>query len=169
MKLLATMAGALALTMSLTMSLGTSVEARPSQAGPAQAGKVKAQSRSSVNTRPQHQVSNQQAYKAGKAAGGRQQRDVVVVGNPGHGHYDNGHYNGPRDWDDDDNEVLEFIGKTAAVTAGVSVVTAVIGEVVKDQPSGCQPANIGGQQYLNCNGTFYQPVPNGYQVVAPPQ
>lgn len=143
-------------------------------AAPNRAGKQVGQSRTGVNPAPRGASGrggpgNQQAYKAGKAAGSRQQRDVVVVGSPGNGHYDHGHYEGPRDWDDDDNDFLEFVGKTAAVTAGVSVVSAVIGDIVKDKPQGCQPANIGGQQYVNCNGTYYQQVPNGYQVVAPPQ
>lgn len=94
---------------------------------------------------------------------------VVVGGKPGNGYYDNGHYHDRPDWDDDDNDFLEFVGKTAAVTAGVSVVSAVIGSVVKDKPSDCQPVvSASGQQYLYCNGTYYQQVSNGYQVTAPP-
>lgn len=101
---------------------------------------------------------------------------VVVGGRPpaGNGYYNNGNYYGRPDWDDDDDDFLEFVGKTAAVTAGVSAVTAVIGSVVNDKPSGdCQPVNAYGQQYLYCNGTYYQAAPqsgpNAYQVVAPPQ
>ena len=71
--------------------------------------------------------------------------------------------------DDDDDDFLEFVGKTAAVTAGVSVVAAVIGSVVEDKPDDCQPVNAYGQSYLYCNGTYYQQVSQGYQVVAPPQ
>ncbi|PZU51072.1 MAG: hypothetical protein DI568_00215 [Sphingomonas sp.] len=94
---------------------------------------------------------------------------VVVGGKPGNGYYDNGRYHDSPDWDDDDNDFLEFVGKTAAVTAGVSVVSAVIGSIVKDKPDQCQPVvSSGGQQYLYCNGTYYQQVPSGYQVVAPP-
>ena len=114
-------------------------------------------------------VSAGNAYKAGKKAGSKDKRDVVVVGgNPGRGYYDNGRYHDHHDWDDDDNDFLEFVGKTAAVTAGVAVVSAVIGEIVKDEPDDCKPVVSGGHQYLLCNGTYYQQVPNGYQVVAPP-
>ncbi|WP_448580400.1 hypothetical protein, partial [Thermaurantiacus sp.] len=71
-------------------------------------------------------ISNETAYRAGKAAGGRNQRDVVVVnpGRPGNGYYDNGRYYGPGHYEDDDNDFLEFVGKTAAVTAGVAAVSA---------------------------------------------
>ena len=93
---------------------------------------------------------------------------VVGTGGAGHGYYDNGHYHDRPDWDDDDDDFLEFVGKTAAITAGVSVVTAVIGSVVKDKPSGCQPVNANGTTYQYCNGTYYQQVSNGYQVVSPP-
>jgi hypothetical protein len=118
------------------------------------------------------QVSNETAYKAGKAAGNRNQRDVVVVNNgrPGNGYYNNGRYYGPGYYEDDDNDFLEFVGKTAAVTAGVAAVSAVIGSVVKDKPtgSGCQESIQNGVPYVNCNGTWYQAVSQGYQVVPPP-
>lgn len=101
--------------------------------------------------------------------------NTVVVGRPpsGNGYYNNGNYYGRPDWDDDDDDFLEFVGKTAAVTAGVSVVSAVIGSVVNDKPSDdCQPVNANGTQYLYCNGTYYvaapQAGPTAYQVVAPP-
>jgi len=106
---------------------------------------------------------------------------VVVNGNPGNGYYDNGRYynnnnynNNYDRYDDDDDDFLEFVGKTAAITAGVSVVSAVIGDVVKDKPSDdCQQQIQNGQVYLLCNGTWYSPVQSGgqesYQVVAPPQ
>lgn len=101
--------------------------------------------------------------------------NTVVVGRPpsGGGYYNNGNYYGRPDWDDDDDDFLEFVGKTAAVTAGVSAVTAVIGSVVNDKPSNdCQPVNANGTQYLYCNGTYYvaapQAGPTSYQVVAPP-
>lgn len=101
--------------------------------------------------------------------------NTVVVGRPpaGGGYYNNGNYYNRPDWDDDDDDFLEFVGKTAAVTAGVSVVSAVIGSVVNDKPSDdCQPVNANGTQYLYCNGTYYvaapQAGPTSYQVVAPP-
>lgn len=93
---------------------------------------------------------------------------VVVNGGAGRGYYDNGNYHGRPDWDDDDDDFLEFVGKTAAVTAGASVVAAVIGSVVNEKPSGCQPVNANGTTYQYCNGTYYQQVSNGYQVVPPP-
>lgn len=88
-------------------------------------------------------------------------------GGAGRGYYDNGNYHG-NDWDNDDDDFLEFVGKTAAVTAGVSVVAAVIGSVSNDKPDNCQPVSSNGVAYLYCNGTYYQQVSNGYQVVAPP-
>ncbi len=100
--------------------------------------------------------------------------NTVVVGRPpaGNGYYNNGNYNNRPDWDDDDDDFLEFVGKTAAITAGVSVVSAVIGSVVNEKPDDCQPVNANGQQYLYCNGTYYLPAtsagPNSYQVVPPP-
>ncbi len=95
---------------------------------------------------------------------------VVVGGRPGHGYYDNGRYYNRPYWEDEkDHDFLKFVGKTAAVTAGVAAVTAVIGSVTKDKPEGCQPVMSGGQQYQLCNGVYYQPVSNGYQVVAPPE
>ena len=88
--------------------------------------------------------------------------NTVVVGRPpaGNGYYNNGSYNNRPDWDDDLN-------------AGVSVVSAVIGSVVNDKPSGCQPVVSGGVQYQLCDGVYYQAAPqsgpNAYQVVPPPQ
>lgn len=100
---------------------------------------------------------------------------VVAPGRPSNGYYDNGRYYEPRDWDDDDDDFLEFVGKTAAVTAGVGAVSAIIGSIVQDKPSDdCQETVSGGQTYLNCNGTWYAAVPPSgsgqpqYQVVAPP-
>ncbi len=170
--------------------VATAVQSAP----PSRAGKPTASARSSVHKPggpagghagahaggPQRQAGgaarqrNAGGYQGGKPQkGGRGNNvvagnTVVVGGQPGNGYYDNGRYHDRPDWDDDDNEVLEFMGKTAAITAGVSIVTAVIGSTVKDQPQGCQPVNAGGQQMLSCNGTYYQPVSNGYQVVAPP-
>ena len=101
--------------------------------------------------------------------------NTVVVGRPpaGGGYYNNGNYYGRPDWDDDDDDFLEFVGKTAAVTAGVSAVSAVIGSIANDKPSNdCQPVNANGTQYLYCNGTYYvaapQAGPTAYQVVPPP-
>lgn len=143
---------------------------RPSQGNNKSAGNKSANNRSGNNNK----VSNQQAYKAGQASGNRNQRDVVVVnGGHGNGYYDNGRYNDRPDWDDDDDDFLEFVGKTAAITAGVSAVAAVIGSVSNDKPDDCQPVNSNGTSYLYCNGTYYQQVQQGgqpaYQVVAPPQ
>jgi hypothetical protein len=95
---------------------------------------------------------------------------VVNKGNPGNGYYNNGRYYGPGYYEDDDDDFLEFVGKTAAVTAGVAAVSAVIGSIVKDKPSGdgCQETIQNGVPYVNCNGTWYQAVSQGYQVVPPP-
>jgi len=111
--------------------------------------------------------------------------NTVVVGtqpnrggnrnNYNNGYYSNGrYYNGNNgNWDNNDNDFLEFVGKTAAVTAGVSVVAAVIGSTTNEKPSDCQQTVSNGQVYMNCNGTWYQPIQNGsqtqYQVIAPPQ
>lgn len=108
--------------------------------------------------------------------------NTVVVAPPrggggynGNGYYNNGRYysNNNGNWDNNDNDFLEFVGKTAAITAGVSVVSAVIGSTVKDKPSDCQQSMSNGQVYMNCNGTWYQPVQAGgqtqYQVIAPPK
>lgn len=108
---------------------------------------------------------------------------VIVNGNPGNGYYDNGryynngynnNYNNYDRYEDDDDDFLEFVGKTAAITAGVSIVSAVIGDIVQDKPSDdCQQQIQNGQVYLLCNGTWYTPVQSGgqeaYQVVSPPQ
>ena len=106
--------------------------------------------------------------------------NTVVVGGQGgrggynnNGRYNNGGYNNNGHWDNDDNDFLEFVGKTAAITAGVSVVSAVIGSTVNDRPDDCQQSMSNGQVYMNCNGTWYQPVMNGnqqqYQVINPPR
>ena len=100
--------------------------------------------------------------------------NTVVVGGGGRGGYhNNGHYNNNGHWDNDDNDFLEFVGKTAAITAGVSIVSAVIGSTVNDKPDDCQQAMSNGQVYMNCNGTWYQPVMNNgqqqYTVIAPPR
>lgn len=85
---------------------------------------------------------------------------------PGGYYYGGGYY-----YDDNDNEFLEFVGKTAAVTAGA----AIVGSIVTSKPSSdCQEQMSGGQVYLYCNGKYYQPVQTssgtGYQVVnAPPK
>ena len=99
-------------------------------------------------------------------------------GNRGGGNrngYNNGYnnnYNNNGHWDNNDNDFLEFVGKTAAITAGVSVVAAVIGSTTNDKPSDCQQSMSNGQVYMNCNGTWYQPVMNNgqqqYTVIAPP-
>ncbi len=160
----------------------------PLSAAPARAGKPTAKAQGQVhkpaagaNRNQQHAGNRPQGgqRQGGQYAGGNQGgkrgnnvvagNTVVVGGNPGRGYYDNGRYHGSPDWDDNDNDFLEFVGKTAAITAGVSVVTAVIGSTVNDKPDDCQPVVSGGQQYLYCNGTYYSAVSNGYQVVAPPR
>jgi hypothetical protein len=150
-----------------------------SKAAPTRAGTPTAKASSNVNrpkstsygSKPgQKQVSNQTAYKAGQASSNRNQKDVVVVGGGG---YNNNGYNNGRYYEDDDDDFLEFVGKTAAITAGVSVVAAVIGSSTKEKPDDCQPVNANGQSYMFCNGTYYQqsgPTSQPtYTVVAPPQ
>jgi hypothetical protein len=87
--------------------------------------------------------------------------------------YNNGYYNNNGHWDNDDNDFLEFVGKTAAITAGVSVVAAVIGSTTNEKPSDCQETVSNGQVYMYCNGNWYQPIQSGsqtqYQVIAPPR
>ncbi len=156
------------------------VIATSATAVPQRAGKQTGQARSHVQKPKAQQARNQQrsatnrnqSVNRNKAKRGDKNvvagNTVVVGGQPGRGYYDNGSYRGSPDWDDDDDDFLEFVGKTAAITAGVSVVSAVIGDVVKDEPDDCQPINVGGQPYLNCNGVAYQQVQGGYQVVAPP-
>ena len=110
--------------------------------------------------------------------GGNNIGNTVVVA-PGHGGgnhnngYNNNNYNGNNNWDNDDDDFLEFVGKTAAITAGVSVVAAVIGSQTNQKPSGCQESVSNGQLYMYCNGNWYQPIQNGsstsYQVVNPPR
>jgi hypothetical protein len=152
-------------------------QSRPqNKAAPTRAGYPTAKASSSVN-RPNNnksgnkQISNQNAYKAGQASANRNNRDVVVVG--GGGGYNNGYNNNGRYYEDDDNDFLEFVGKTAAITAGVSVVAAVIGSSTKEKPDDCQPVNANGQSYMFCNGTYYQQSgPSSqptYTVTAPPQ
>jgi hypothetical protein len=103
----------------------------------------------SVNRNNQNKVSNQQAYKAGQASSNRNKKDVVVVNPGGGGYYDNnGRYYDNDRYDDDDNDFLEFVGKTAAITAGVSVVAAVIGSTTNEKPDNCQPVNSNGQSYI---------------------
>jgi hypothetical protein len=153
----------------------------PADAAPSRAGKQTGRATSHVNKPAPSAMGNtkRSGYNAPNAnrPGKRGKRGdgnvvagntVVVGGQPGRGYYDNGSYRGRPDWDDDDNDFLEFVGKTAAVTAGVSVVAAVIGDVSKEEPDNCEPINVGGQPYLNCNGVAYQQVQSGYQVVAPP-
>lgn len=145
-------------------------------------GKPTGKSKANVN-RPKTSSSYNRPNSGGKKpnTANRKGKNNVVAGNTvvvnkppaGGGYYDNGRYNDRPDWDDDDNDFLEFVGKTAAVTAGVSVVSAVIGSVVNDKPDGCQPVVSGGVQYQLCDGVYYQAAPqagpSAYQVVPPPQ
>lgn len=94
---------------------------------------------------------------------------------PPRGYGGGGYYYGDNDnWDNDDNDFLEFVGKAAVVTAGV----AVVGTILKDEPknsdgSECQQTISNGTPYMNCNGTWYQPVQMGndvnYQTVNAPR
>lgn len=89
---------------------------------------------------------------------------------PGGYYYGGGYY-----YDDNDNEFLEFVGKTAAVTAGAAIVGSILTSKPTDSNGGdCKEQMSGGQVYLYCNGKYYQPVQTGggtaYQVVnAPPK
>jgi hypothetical protein len=89
---------------------------------------------------------------------------------PGGYYYGGGYY-----YDDNDNEFLEFVGKTAAVTAGAAIVGSILTSKPTDSSGGeCKEQMSGGQVYLYCNGKYYQPVQTssgtGYQVVnAPPK
>lgn len=107
--------------------------------------------------------------------------NTVVVGQPNRGgnynnnnnRYNNGYNNNNGHWENDDNDFLEFVGKTAAITAGVSVVAAVIGSTTNQKPDDCEQTVSNGQVYMNCNGTWYQPVMNNgqqqYTVINPPR
>ncbi|WP_416907395.1 MAG: hypothetical protein ACMVO5_10145 [Polymorphobacter sp.] len=172
------------ITALLGVGLGALALSVPTSAAPSRAGKETRAARSSVQrTKPAATSSRSNARSNSNTRSNSNSRNssrrggnnvvagntVVVGGNPGGGYYNGGNYYGSPRYDDDDNDFLEFVGKTAAVTAGVAVVSAVIGDVVKDQPDDCEPINVGGQPYLNCNGVAYQQVQGGYQVVAPPQ
>jgi hypothetical protein len=136
-----------------------------------------------ANNSPNRQINdNRPGTNAARRGNNVVAGNTVVVAPPrggggynGSGYYNNGQYynNNNGNWDNDDNDFLEFVGKTAAITAGVSVVSAVIGSTVKDKPSDCQQSMSNGQVYMNCNGTWYQPVQAGgqtqYQVIAPPK
>ena len=83
------------------------------------------------------------------------------------------YYGGGYYYDDNDNEFLEFVGKTAAVTAGAAIVGSILTSKPTDSSGGdCKEQMSGGQVYLYCNGKYYQPVQTGsgtgYQVVNPP-
>ena len=99
--------------------------------------------------------------------------NTVVVGGGNRGNFNNGYHNNNGHWDNNDNDFMEFVGKAAVVTAGVAVVAAVIGSTTTQQPANCQQSVSNGQVYLNCNGTWYQPMTsNGqqqYTVIAPPR
>lgn len=178
-------------TALLTAGLAALALSVPASAAPSRVGKQTGQARSHVQKPKASPNRNTNANRSNSRAGnnnrGNNNRggnnrggnnvvagNTVVVGtpnrgNPGRGYYDNGRYYDNSRYDDNDNDFLEFVGKTAAITAGVSIVSAVIGSVVKDKPDDCEPINVGGQPYLNCNGVAYQQVQGGYQVVAPPR
>lgn len=99
---------------------------------------------------------------------------VVVNHNTDRG-YRHGGYDHDRHghWDDDDDGFFEVMGKAAAVTAGVGLTAAVIGEIFDDEPDGCQQSVSNNQTYLFCNGVWYQPVMSGsnmqYVVIEDPR
>ena len=76
-------------------------------------------------------------------------------------------------WDNDDNDFLEFVGKTAAITAGVCIDSAVIGSVVNATPGTCHQSMSSGEITMNCNAAWFHPVMNNGQqhctVIAPPR
>ena len=123
-----------------------------------------------------------------RPGGGWRPNNVVIVnGRPGAGYYQGGHYNGGGGYfggngyygggndryDDGGDNFLEFVGKAAAITAGVSVVSKVIGTIVKDKPANdCKQQIQNGKVFLLCDGVWYTPAAaegqTGYKVVAPP-
>jgi hypothetical protein len=139
-------------------------------------GRAVASARPSINrpaarpARPQINGGGNRNWNGGNRPNRPGRPDVVVINRPGGGYYDGGRYYDRDRWHDDRGDnFLEFVGKTAAITAGVSAVSAVIGSIVRDKPDQCAEPNAYGQIY--CNGVWYQAVANngGYQVVAPPQ
>ena len=127
---------------------------------------------------------NRGGYNNGFANRPGRRPNVVVVNNGGRpGGYGNGYNNGytngynNNNWQnnrDDGDNFGEFIGKTAAITAGVAVVTAIAksGNTNKNTSANnttvngqeCEQQISNGQVYVNCNGTWYQPVQMGTQT-----
>lgn len=185
LKIAALVAGAFALAMPAIPADAQNRGQHKGTGAHPKAGKPTGHAKTSANRAP---YSGQQANrgggtvnKGGSKKGGNNiyvdNSKTVVAGNnrPGSsGYYDNGNYHGGGHYyDDDDDDFLEFVGKTAAVTAGVSVVAAVIGSTTNSKPDDCQPVNANGISYMYCNGTYYQqsgPTSQPtYTVVAPPQ
>lgn len=99
---------------------------------------------------------------------------VVVNHNTDRGYHHSGYdYDHHDHWDDNDDGFFEVMGKAAAVTAGVGITAAVIGEIFDDEPSDCQQSVSNNQTYLYCNGVWYQPVMAGsnmqYVVIEDPR
>ncbi|MXO58570.1 hypothetical protein GRI89_03310 [Altererythrobacter salegens] len=88
-----------------------------------------------------------------------------------HGSYYNDYHHGH--WDDHDDDFFDTLGTAVAVTAGVGLTAAVIGEIFEDEPDDCQQSVHYGQTYLYCNGVWYQPTMAGtnmqYVVVEAPR
>ena len=67
---------------------------------------------------------------------------------------------------------IGYVGAAALTTAAVITTAAVVGSIVYSQPSGCVNSMYGGYNYMNCSGTWYQPMANGsstqYVVVNAP-
>jgi hypothetical protein len=162
---------------------------RPDVGRPAAQARPARPAMSDRRPRPGANGSGNIGNRPGRPGGGRGPENVVIVnGRPGAGYYENGRYyggghyggghygNGYYDDDrrrNDGDDFLEFVGKTAAVTAGVSVVSAIIGSIVKDKPSNdCQQQIQNGRVYLLCDGVWYTPAEvggqSGYEVVVPP-
>lgn len=173
LKTTALLLGAFALAMPAVPGFAQARDAR----GANRAGKPTGYAKTSTNRampgvgQPNRDKSSRPGKKPGRnvIAG----NNVVVNGGGGRGYYDNGRYHDGRHDNDNDNDFLEFVGKTAAITAGASVVAAVIGSSTSKKPDGCQPVSAYGNNYMYCNGTYYQEAgPTSqptYTVVAPPQ
>jgi len=131
------------------------------------------------NNRPNNNNNRNPNYK--KGGNNNIGNTVVVAPNrpppPRGGNYYGGggsYYGNNDNWDNDDNDFAEFVGKTIAVTAGA----AIVGSILTDKPSNkdgseCEQTISNGQVYMNCNGTWFQPVQSGsnvnYQTVNPPR
>ncbi len=83
-------------------------------------------------------------------------RDVNIGVDPGYGH----------------GELEHPVAAAVVVGSAVAAAAVAIGTVTDVPPPACEETDVGGMTYLNCNGTWYQPRFDGYQVeyvvVTPP-